>query len=362
MTFPPDTARAWVDIDLGALVANARTLAEACRTRLLPMVKANGYGLGAAQVASALDALDPWGFGVATVEEAVALRASGVSRPMLVVSPLSPESLEPVLEHGFRPAIGDPAMLQRWIARSAGAFHLEIDSGMARAGIRWDDEAALREAARALAFAPGWEGAFTHFHSADSDPSSVAMQWRRFQSVLSALPRRPSLVHAANSAAALCGSAYAADLVRPGIFLYGGRAGDSAPAPRPVAALRARVLAVRSVAPGEGVSYGATWRAPRPTTVATLGIGYADGLLRAAEWKDDGLSRQVELRGRPVPLVGRVTMDMSMVAVDDGQVAVGDVATVFGGIVSLDEQARSSGTISYELLTALGNRLPRRYR
>jgi alanine racemase len=362
MTFPSATARTWVDVDLGALVANARTLAKACGTRLLPMVKANGYGLGAAQVARALDPLDPWGFGVATLEEGVALRASGVSRPILVASPLTPETLEPVLEHGFRPAIGDPAMLQSWIARSDGPFHLEIDTGMARAGIRWDDEAALREAARRLGSAPGWEGVFTHFHSADSDPSSVAAQWRRFQSVVSALPRRPALVHAANSAAALQGHEYAADLARPGIFLYGGKAGASAPAPRPVASLRARVLAVRSVPAGESVSYGATWRAPRHTTVATLGIGYGDGLPRAAEQQDENRPRQVELRGRAVPLVGRVTMDMCMVAVDDGRVAVGDVATVFGGIVSLDEQARAAGTISYELLTALGNRVPRCYR
>jgi alanine racemase len=362
MTFPSETARAWVDVDLGALVANARTLAKACGTRLMPMVKANGYGLGAAQVAGALDELDPWGFGVATVEEGVALRASGVSRPILIASPLTRESVEPALQNGFRPAIGDPVMLQAWTARSTGPFHFEIDTGMARAGVSWDDDAALREAARMLASAPGWEGVFTHFHSADSDPGSVAAQWRRFQSVLSALPRRPALVHAANSAAALCGHQYAADLARPGIFLYGGKAGDSAPAPRPVAALRARVVAVRHVAAGESVSYGATWRAPRRTMVATLGIGYADGLTRAAGWKDDARPRQVELRGRAVPLIGRVTMDMCMVAVDDGQVAVGDVATVFGGIVSLDDQARAAGTISYELLTALGNRMPRRYR
>jgi alanine racemase len=362
MTFPSATARAWVDVDLGALVANARTLAKACGTRLLPMVKANGYGLGAAQVALALDPLDPWGFGVATVEEGIALRASGVSRPVLVASPLTPEALGPVLGHGFRPAIGDPTMLQGWIARSDAPFHLEVDTGMARAGIPWDDEAALREAARLLDSASGWEGIFTHFHSADSDPGSVALQWRRFQSVVSALPRRPSLVHAANSAAAFQGHEYAGDLARPGIFLYGGKAGASAPAPRPVAALRARVLAVRGVAAGESVSYGATWRAPRHTTVATLGVGYGDGLPRAAEPKDDGGPRRIELGGRAVPLVGRVTMDMCMVAVDDGAVAVGDVATVFGGLVSLDEQARAAGTISYELLTALGNRLPRCYR
>ena len=361
MTVPSDTARAWVDIDLGALVANARTLAEACGTRLLPMVKANGYGLGASRVAAALDVLDPWGFGVATVEEGAALRTSGVSRPILVASPLTDESLETTLENGFRPAIGDPAMLVTWTARSAEPFHLEIDTGMGRAGIAWDDPTTLRAAARALEFAPGWEGVFTHFHSADGDPASVATQWRRFQAVISALPRRPPLVHAANSAAALVGGTYAGDLARPGIFLYGGRAGGGAPEPRPVAALRARVLATRVVAVGEGVSYGATWRASRPTTVATLGIGYADGLPRAATLTG-GPPRRVEIRGRATPIVGRVTMDMCMVAVDDGAVSVGDIATIFGGIVSLDEQAAGSGTISYELLTGLGSRLPRRYR
>lgn len=361
MTFPSDTARAWVDIDLGALVANARTLAEACGTRLLPMVKANGYGLGAAEVATALGAVDPWGFGVATAEEGAALRAAGVSRPILVASPLTPESLEPVLRSGLRPSIGDPTMLAAWIARTGEPFHLEIDTGMNRAGIRWDDEVALRAAARSLAAAPGWEGVFTHFHSADSDPESTATQWQRLQAVLATLPRRPSLVHAANSAAIFGYRACAGDLARPGIFLYGGRAGAPAPQPRPVAALRSRVMAVRTVGEGESVSYGADWHATRRTTVATLGIGYADGMPRAAALKDAPV-RRVQLRERIVPLVGRVTMDMCMVAVDDGDVAVGDVATIFGGIVSLDEQAASAGTISYELLTALGSRLPRRYR
>jgi alanine racemase len=251
-------------------------------------------------------------------------------------------------------------MLSRWTARSDQPFHLEIDTGMARAGIRWDDRRGLQAAAQTLARAGGWEGVFTHFHSADSDPDSVAMQWHRFQTVVRLLPRRPPLVHAANSAAALCGRAYAGDLVRPGIFLYGGTAGASSRAPKSVAALRARVVAVRMVAAGESVSYGATWCAPAPTTVATLGIGYADGLPRAADRARDA-PRLVELRGRTVPLIGRVTMDLCMAAVDDGQVAVGDVATIFGGIVSLDQQAKAAGTISYELLTALGSRVPRLY-
>jgi alanine racemase len=361
MTFPPDTARAWVDIDLAALVANARTISEACGTRLLPMVKANGYGLGAVQVARALEALDPWGYGVATVEEGAALRAAGLNRPVLVVSPFSSDSLDSMLEHGFRPAIGDVAMLDLWRGRSSSPFHVEIDTGMGRAGIRWDDEKALADASRRLSSTEGWEGIFTHFHSADCDPESVAIQWRRFEAVLSRFPRRPSLVHAANSAASFQGQRYAGDLVRPGIFLYGGAAGGSTPAPRPVAALRARVVAVRTVGAGESVSYGATWRPSRPTTIATLGIGYADGLPRAAERAGAG-PRLVELGGRAVPIVGRVTMDLCMVEVADGRVAPGDVATIFGGIVSLDQQAQAAGTISYELLTSLGARLPRCYR
>src|SRR5687768_16746041 len=119
MTLPSDTARARVDIDLSALVANGRTLAAACGTRLLPMVKANGYGLGAARVARALEALDPWGYGVATIEEGNALRIAAVARPILVVSPLTRDTIDAVVARGFRPTIGDPAMLAEWIKRRA---------------------------------------------------------------------------------------------------------------------------------------------------------------------------------------------------------------------------------------------------
>jgi len=358
MTMSHDTARAWVDIDLGALVANARMVAAACGARLLPMVKANGYGLGAVAVSRALESLDPWGFGVATAAEGGELRAAGCTRPILVATPLVPGAMDGLLAADLRPSIGDPEALRAWRARSDRPFHLEIDTGMARAGIRWDDREALAAAAALLGEAGGWEGVFTHFHSADSDPASVACQWERFRTVLELLPRRPPLIHAANSAASLRGPAFAGDLVRPGIFLYGGNAGGLPP--RPVASLRARVVAVRRVRPGDPVSYGATWRAPGPTTIATVAVGYADGLPRAAEVAA-APARLVELGGRPVPIAGRVTMDMTMIATGDEPVAVGDVVTVFGGIVSLDAQARSAGTIAYELLTSLGARLPRRY-
>jgi len=379
------TERAWIDVDLAALVENARTIAAISGARLLPMVKANGYGLGAIPVARALEAVEPWGAGIGTIEEGVELRAAGYARPLLLATPLLPEWIDDALAYRIRPFIGDLTALDAWTARTAEPFHIEIDSGMSRGGFRWDDRDAIAAlAARLAKTGNAWEGIATHFHSADSDPAATERQWERFQAVLAALPHRPPLVHAANSGAALCGSRYAGDLIRPGIFLYGGHGAytggtghasnmaagnasvapaipaDSIPAPKPVAAFRARVVALRTVAAGDTVSYGAAWRAEQPTIIATLAAGYADGILRAAHL-DLPVPRVVELAGQRVPIVGRVTMDMCMVAVPPS-VALGDVATIFGGLVSLDDQARAAGTIGYELLTALGRRLPRRYR
>lgn len=349
-SIPAETARAWADVNLGAVVANARTVAAASGARLLPMVKANAYGVGALPVVRALESLEPWGFGVSTVEEGVQLRAAGTSRPLLVFTPLQPSLIPHYLRHDLRPTIGDMHALAAWLGQGDRPFHLELDTGMARAGFRPEEAAACRGL---LEGSRGWEGAFTHFHSADSDPASVDRQWALFQDILHALPRRPELVHAANSAAALRGQAFAADMVRPGIFLYGGDVPGVTAVP--VVRLQSRVVALRTVMAGETVSYGATWVAPRDTRVATLAIGYADGVLRSL-----GNAGAVEINGRVSPIIGRVTMDFIMVSVDAG-CALGDVATIVGGLVSLDDQARRAGTISYELLTAMGPRIARRY-
>jgi alanine racemase len=350
-----ETDRAWVDVDLSALVANARTVAAISGGRLLPMVKANGYGLGAVAVTRALEGLAPWGYGVATVQEGVELRQAGITRPILLCTPLLGDWIDRCLEFELRPSIGDLVALEAWTARGSHPFHVEIDTGMARSGFRYDDPALRRAVAERLRGADGWEGAFTHFHSPESDWVATELQWARFQETLNALPRRPGLVHAANSAAALSGTRYTAELVRPGIFLYGGNVG--APSPATVAALRARVVGLRRIREGDTVSYGGTWRADAATRIATISIGYADGFPRAA-----GHTRAVELGGRVVPVVGRVAMDMIMVVVDDDQpVALGEVATIWGGAVSLDQQADWAGTVAYELLTALSPRVPRRY-
>lgn len=345
--------RAWVDVDLAALVSNARRVAKTAGVPLLPMVKANGYGLGAVPVARALEAVEPWGLGVATTEEGAELRAAGISRAIVLFTPALPGWIDALRRDRIRPVICDVELLVRWLAAGPEAFHIGVDTGMSRAGFAHDDHALLAAARELLRGAEGYEGICTHFHSADADDSATEVQWKRFESAIAALGPRPPLVHAANSAAALRGSRYAADLVRPGIFLYGGLAG--AIDPEPVAALRARVVAVRSVAAGQTVSYGAAWRSPYPTTIATVAAGYADGVPRAL-----GNHGVVELHGARVPIRGRVTMDMTLVETQP-EVRPGDIATLYGGVVTLDEQAATAGTVSYELLTGIGRRVERRY-
>ena len=318
------------------------------------MVKANAYGIGAAEATRALEAVDSWGYGVVAVEEGAELRRAGIRRPIIVFGPLTVETAGVCLREDLRPVIGDLEGLQLWLANGNRPFHVEIDTGMGRLGFPWRDRERIAEAGRLLAMAPGWEGAFTHFHSADTDLDSAVVQWDPLMAVIAALPRRPPMVHAANSAAALQGRRFAGDVVRPGIFLYGGAAG--AASPEAVVRFRAPVVAIRRLASGDTVSYGATWRALRPTTVVTIAAGYADGIPRAL-----GGVGSVELAGAVYPIVGRVTMDFTMVDIGDTEAPIGAVATIFGGAVSLDAQAAAAGTISYELLTRLGERVVRRY-
>ena len=348
-----ETSRAWLDVDLDALVANARAFQALVRAPLLPMVKANAYGLGAVAVVRALERVQPWGYGVATVEEGEELRPIGMTRPIIVFTPLFGPHAPRYAAARLRPAIGDLPALEAWLATSTEPFHLEIDTGMRRAGVPWNNAPLLARVVELAAAAPGWEGIFTHFHSSDSDPAATQVQWALFQGVLDGLPRRPRFVHAINSGAGVADLGLDADFARPGIYLYGGGVGPHRP--RPVAALRARVVATRRIARDDTVSYGATWRAERATTIATLGIGYGDGLPRALS----NVGR-VEIGGRIYSIAGRVAMDMTMVDVGDAPVSSGDVATLFGGLVSLDAQAATAGTIANELL-AVHARVVRRY-
>jgi len=348
--------RAWVEIDLGALVRNGERFARAAGVPLLPMVKADAYGLGAVRVAQALRQLDPWGFGVATVEEGEELRAAGVDIPIVVFSPLLPAQFDAARRARLRPVLGDPAAIKRWI-ETGQPWHLMIDTGMSRAGVPWREVASVREV---VAARPP-EGACTHFHSSQLPDGSREEQQRRFAEAVAQLPFKPKLLHADNSGAVEHRAPSPFDIARPGIFLYGVGSGHGAAfEPEPVASVRARIVEVRVVQVGDSVGYDASWRAPRAGRIATVSLGYADGYRRGL-----GNRGQALLGGERVAVVGFVSMDMTMLDVTDMRCEVGDVVTFIGrdgdALLTVAEVAAFAELSPYEVLTGLRGRLPRLY-
>lgn len=350
-----ETTRAWVDIDLGALVRNGQALLRHAGVPLLPMVKADAYGLGAVPVARALARLDPHGFGVATVAEGAELRGGGIAAPILVFTSLLPADFAAARELRLTPTLGDAAAIGAWIDAGGGAWHLAIETGMARAGLPWTDIGAVADLVRRAPPA----GAFTHFHSAELDDGSMEEQERRFSAAIAAMPTRPPLLHTQNSAGIVRRSPSPWDIVRPGVFLYGVSCGGSLRS-EPVAHVRARVVELHDLQPGDSVSYGATWRAAAPARVATLGIGYADGYRRSL-----GNAGTALVRGRRARVVGTVTMDMTMIDVTGVPCETGDVTTLMGAdgtdLITAEDVGAACGLSPYEILTGLRSRLPRRY-
>ena len=347
--------RAWVDIDLGALQRNALSIAARAGVPILPMVKADAYGLGAIAVARALESVDPWGYGVATVEEGAELRGAGITRRILVFTPLDEGDLRHARLLSLTPALSHADTIRRW-AQGGGAWHLAIDTGMSRAGIRWDDVHTLRDAL--LTFPP--EGAFTHFHSADRVDGSIELQEGRFRDAVAKLPSRPPVLHTENGAAIEQRGRSPWDIARPGIFLYGVGCGGAI-APEPVVHLRSRVVDIRSLRDGETVSYLASYRAVGERRIATLAIGYADGVRRALSNRGSAL-----LNGVLAPIAGIVTMDMTMIDVTEVPAcSVGDIATLIGTdsgkTLDVGGVAHTADLSPYELLTGLRGRLHREY-
>jgi alanine racemase len=353
----PHAVRAWVEVDLGALQRNGRAIASRAGVPLLPMVKADGYGLGAEAAVRALEPLSPWGYGVATIDEGRALRAAGVERPIVVFTPPLGEELADARSARLVPSLGDRESIVRWGA-AGGAWHLAIDTGMTRSGVRWSEVGALADVLRA--HPP--EGAYTHFHSAERNDGSMLEQESRFREALAALPARPSVVHAENGAAVARRAPSPWDLVRPGVFLYGVGSGPGTHIePEPVVALHARVVALHDIGDGETVSYEASYRAVGARRIATVALGYADGYRRSLGNRGTAL-----VGGRRVPVAGVVTMDMTMLDVTGVPCAIGDVATFIGGdggaTLTVEEVARTADLSPYEMLTGLRQRLPRVYR
>ncbi len=365
---------AWVEVDLGAVAHNVRELKSktAAGCAFLAVVKADGYGHGAVQVSNAALSAGAERLGVATVEEGVALREAGITAPVHLLSEPPPEAAGVVIRHRLLPTVCSlpfaaalSAAAQE--AQTVAEYHLKVDTGMNRIGARFEDAAEFADSLRSLA-SIRLTGTFTHFATAEVPGDwEFERQVERFESLLDemrTLGIDPGTVHAANSAATILQPQTHYDMVRCGIAVYGlhpdESTRDSADL-RPVMSVKARVSQAKRIGMGEGVSYGFDWHAAKPTTVATLPLGYADGVRRGVS----GLMRVV-IDGRECRQIGRVTMDQIMVEVPDSlRVTAGDEAVVVGtqsGVaVTMDEQADAAGTITYEIACGYGMRLERRF-
>jgi alanine racemase len=357
-------------VDLRALRHNvARLKAAVAPAEVLAVVKADGYGHGAVAIARTLESEGVAGFGVATVEEAIDVRDAGIRAPVLILGGVYTHAHAEIVARGLEAVVFDAGEVRRFAdaARRVGkkaVVHLKVDTGMARLGVRPAD---LPDLLACVRDQPELElrGLCTHLACADeTDPTPTRAQQARFAPCLLAAEAAGAraLVHAANSAAALRFPECRYDAVRLGLALYGALPSPAVPDPglRPVLALRTRVASVRHLAAGDPVGYGALWRASRPSRIATLPVGYADGYARRLSGR-----AQVLLRGRRAPVVGAVAMDMVMVDVTEGEAEVGDEVTLLGEAqgerIRIEDLARWAETIPYELLCALGRRLPRVY-
>ncbi|MCU1455976.1 MAG: alanine racemase [Actinomycetia bacterium] len=366
----------WAEIDLDAIRANVRAIAVcAAPAAVMAVVKADGYGHGSVAVArAALDAGATW-LGVALVEEGVVLRDAGIHAPILVLSEPPPAAARSLLEHALTPVVCTSAGIAALAAAVAAsgsseplAVHLKVDTGMHRIGC---PPAAAVALARDVTERPGLllGGVCTHFAVADEpeDPYTES-QLRAFEAVLADLEReglRPPIVHSANSAALITRPDARFDLVRVGIAVYGipPAAGlDGRLDLVPALSLHARVSFVQDLPAGERISYGRAYRLDRPTRVAVVPLGYADGVPRALA----AAHGEVLIGGRRRPIAGTITMDQLMVDVGDDAVEVGDEVVLIGtqgdAEILASEWAEKLGTIPYEIVCGIGVRVPRRTR
>ena len=378
---PADAVRPTrADIDLAALRYNLRVVRRyAGGARVWAVLKADAYGHGAPAVARTLERARVDGFCVALLEEAIELREAGIVAPIMVMGGHYGSAHDEVVARDLIPVLHDLEQIAAFsrAVRSGDVkgpiqAHLKVDTGMARLGVTMESLPALAER---LADYPEVQirGLMTHLSSADApDRDETDRQVHRFEEALTILRRAgidPEQRHAANSAALLRQQALF-DAVRPGIALFGVSPCVSGTALttelKPVMRVRTEIVALREVHEGGSVGYGATWTAPRRARIATLPMGYADGLSRQLSNRG-----QVLVRGKRAPIVGAVSMDMTMVDVTDvAGASVRDEVVVLGAqegtlgrdAIGADEIAKNAGSIAWEVLTSVSRRVPRFYR
>jgi len=366
--------RVWADVDLGALCRNARRIQERVgeRSSLLAVVKADAYGHGAVPVARAL-AAEPslWGFGVGDSAEALELRAAGVSRPILILGTIIEDEVTQVVRHQIRVCIHSLDRIQSLEdeARRQGRplpVHLMVDTGMGRLGAQ---PPRARELARIISRSKWLDLEGLASHASPSRPAHpfAALQHERLTELLAHLEEdgiRPPLVHFSNTAAILGGVGHALGLVRPGISLYGmlgPELTEHLPGLEPVLSLRTQVVYLKDVPAGTPIGYNGTHVTSAPTRIATLPVGYNDGLAYRLSNRGRAL-----VRGALAPIVGAISMDYSTVDVGHiPDVSVGDVVTLIGSDgehrIDIPQVASLIGTIPYEVSCAVGKRVRRVY-
>lgn len=383
----------WAEVSLGALTNNFRAIRalvnpakEKRKTarKVLCIIKGNGYGHGGPQVAKALEKAGSDWFGVTSTSEGAEMRKAGLRNPVLVLTSFWPGEEAELLKNNLTAVVHrceQLAALERAASRQGRkrvTFHLKIDTGMNRIGILPEEvECFARQLAKCKHLVLG--GVMTHFASSEAFTNTLAGEQTRQQEArfytalekLSVLGVDTGIVHLANSGAIVARPETWADMVRPGVILYGYHPGYD-PAGRqeefearlrlePVMSLRSRIISMKNVATGEGVGYGATWVAKRASRIGVIAAGYGDGLHRSL-----GNRGSVLVRGKLVPLVGIVSMDVSMVDLTDVPDAEwGDTVTIYGRdgehVHPANRIARSIGTVTSDLLCAVSQRVPRIY-
>ncbi|MBO8171641.1 MAG: alanine racemase [Bacillaceae bacterium] len=369
----------WVEVDLNAISANVALFSEHLppKTEIMAVVKADGYGHGAVPVAEAALAQGASVLGVAFLGEAVQLREAGFDTPVVVLGYTAPDYMKEAVKHQVSITIYHIEALKA-LEQSAryegikGAVHIKVDTGMSRIGLRYDDPQ-LMDLIRYTADSPylEFEGIFTHYATADEiDHPHTRLQMARFVGLLENLQKDqllPRYIHASNSAAATLYPENSHSLIRLGISLYGlhpsaeVRKAKQFPL-QEAFSLKTRVSHVKTLPPGEPVSYGATYASDQEEVIATLPIGYADGYSRSLSNKGEVL-----VHGTRAPIVGRICMDQTMVRVTHiPGVEVGDEVVLIGkqgeDQISMDEVAHWLNTINYEVPCIISKRVPRIYK
>lgn len=362
-----------VEVSLERLAENYRAIQSAVApAAVMPIVKANAYGHGLIDVARHLVSLGAPSLGVAFLEEAIALRAAGITVPILVMGGIYGDQIPIFLRHDLTLTASSIDKLRdiEAAARDLGVtarVHLKIDTGMERIGVHYYNARGFLERAAACRHVLV-EGIYSHFANADAaDLGSARTQLARFHDVLAWYDERgvrPPVRHIANSGAILQLPESHLDLVRPGILLYGvypSAEVQKTIAVRPALAWTSRVVYFKVVAPGHPVGYGSTWQTERPTRLVTVPVGYGDGYFRALS----NVAR-VLIRGREYPVVGRVSMDQITVNIGWETAYNGDRVVLLGQdgehLITCEHLAEWAGTIPYEVLTNINTRVPRVYR